>query len=102
MNLFIFSDFPSLSGSCVVIVSYFWQISVADLPGLIEGAHINKGMGHKFLKHVERTKQLLFVVCGESDELRLTYMFECDQPLRIEFNIVCVAAGRCFWFSACK
>ncbi|XP_076042990.1 GTP-binding protein 10 isoform X2 [Oratosquilla oratoria] len=40
----------------------FRTITLADLPGLVEGAWANIGMGHKFLRHVERTKLLLFVV----------------------------------------
>jgi len=38
------------------------HISIADLPGLIEGAHMNMGMGHTFLKHVERTNVIVYVV----------------------------------------
>ncbi|XP_064105534.1 GTP-binding protein 10 homolog isoform X1 [Macrobrachium nipponense] len=38
------------------------QISIADLPGLVEGSWANMGMGHKFLRHVERTNLLLYIV----------------------------------------
>uniref|UniRef100_A0A8D8LLE6 GTP-binding protein 10 homolog n=1 Tax=Cacopsylla melanoneura TaxID=428564 RepID=A0A8D8LLE6_9HEMI len=48
----------------VGVIKYddFRQITLADLPGLIEGAHRNLGMGHNFLRHVERTKLIAMIV----------------------------------------
>jgi GTPase len=47
--------------------------TIADIPGLIEGASEGKGLGHKFLKHVERTKMLLHCVSLENENVMDTY-----------------------------
>lgn len=41
---------------------------LADIPGIIEGASEGKGLGHKFLRHVKRTKQLLHLVSADSED----------------------------------
>ncbi|CAM9588139.1 unnamed protein product, partial [Scytosiphon promiscuus] len=46
------------------------RLRVADIPGLIDGAHQNRGLGHEFLRHVSRTRALMFVVDAAGSEGR--------------------------------
>ena len=57
------------------IVNYrdFKTFIMADIPGIIEGASDGKGLGHYFLRHIERNSTLLFMIPSDSDDIVNSY-----------------------------
>ena len=76
------TKYPNLG---LVQVGYDHQFVLADIPGLIEGAHEGVGLGHEFLKHVERTRVLVHLI--EPEPMDQTDPIENYKQIREELRL---------------
>jgi GTP-binding protein len=72
---------------------------MADIPGIIEGAHLGKGLGIRFLKHIERNACLLFLISVDAKDIAEEYKILLRE-LR-EFNPELLQKDRCLAITKC-
>lgn len=66
--------FTTLAPNLGVVEYYDYKsFLVADIPGIIEGASEGKGLGHRFLRHIERNAVLLFLIPADSPDIKKEY-----------------------------
>ncbi|MBT9160914.1 MAG: GTPase Obg [Dehalococcoidia bacterium] len=93
------ADYPftTLEPKLGVVELGFRAFVIADIPGLIEGAHTGRGLGHDFLRHIERTRILIHIIDGTTrnpvsdleeinEELRLFNSCLKDKPQIVAVN----------------
>ncbi len=76
-------EFTTLSPNLGIVQHRsFHTFVMADIPGIIEGAAEGKGLGHYFLRHIERNSVLLFMVPADSDDIVKEYRILLDELKR--------------------
>ena len=64
------------------------EITLADIPGLIEGAHEGIGLGDKFLRHIERCKNILYLIDITDDNISNTYLKVKDELFKYSEKLI--------------
>lgn len=76
-------EFTTLKPNLGIVEYRDYQTFVmADIPGIIEGAAEGKGLGHYFLRHIERNSVLLFLIPADADDIRKQYDILLDELRR--------------------
>ncbi len=72
------------------IVEYrdFKTFVIADIPGIIEGAAEGKGLGHRFLRHIERNSTLLFLIPADAADIKKQYEVLLDELKRYNPELI--------------
>jgi GTPase len=104
------ADYPftTLEPNLGAVVYDNQDLVFADIPGLIEGAHMGVGLGHSFLRHIQRTRLIIHVLDGSADDPIADYnqisaelaLFDeklADRPEIVVVNKMDIVEAREYW-----